>query len=354
MNSSKSTIDKYFQFGFYSTKPAHKRIEFEITGNKENISDDNVRSSILNRYDEARAISPKLGAPRQLENRERNEKRKVGDNVNKNDLVLDPAYGLNSGNYLLNEKGNNLTNRVNLGNSQNSSSQSVVSINRNELQPAYMKVKAVYESPNGRIFEEEKIISFEDFQKRLSVPSFDDRRAHFAQENLISARSGQRDNFINRQIPEIINAQRHSPNHRRERSVRSERSGRGSLAWHSSSSSDSENGWRGNRHSSYYSSYNRRGRPFRNSPQRDYGPSGREEFSENERRYSSRRQVNEQLTISSGINIGRIVNTWNLSFPKSESDPEQLLLLLEENLQTYSINKDLFVPCLSSIFTGDL
>ncbi|KAK0180576.1 hypothetical protein PV327_002943 [Microctonus hyperodae] len=120
--------------------------------------------------------------------------------------------------------------------------------------------------------------------------------AHFAQENLISARSGQRDNFINRRIPEIINSQRHSPNHRRERSVRSERSGRGSLA----------------------------GRPLRNSPQEDNEPSGREE----------------------------IVNTWNLSFPKSESDPEQFLLLLEENLQTYSINKDLFVPCLSSIFTG--
>ncbi|KAK0070684.1 hypothetical protein PV325_000195, partial [Microctonus aethiopoides] len=45
-------------------------------------------------------------------------------------------------------------------------------------------------------------------------------------------------------------------------------------------------------------------------------------------------------------------NTWNLTFPKSERDPEQFLMLLEDHLQTYGINKNLFVPCLSSIFTG--
>ncbi|KAK0070970.1 hypothetical protein PV326_001833, partial [Microctonus aethiopoides] len=54
-----------------------KKIEFEMSGRKEKNFDDNVKSSVLNRYDEAREMSPNLRPPRQLENGENIEKEKL-------------------------------------------------------------------------------------------------------------------------------------------------------------------------------------------------------------------------------------------------------------------------------------
>lgn len=53
-----------------------------------------------------------------------------------------------------------------------------------------------------------------------------------------------------------------------------------------------------------------------------------------------------------GMKIGRIVSSWKINFPKAEKDPDQFLFVLKDLLSTSGINKDLFVPCLSSIFEG--
>ena len=52
------------------------------------------------------------------------------------------------------------------------------------------------------------------------------------------------------------------------------------------------------------------------------------------------------------MNIGRIVSSWKISFPKTERNPEHFLLILKDYLDVTGIHKDLFVPCLSKIFEG--
>lgn len=56
--------------------------------------------------------------------------------------------------------------------------------------------------------------------------------------------------------------------------------------------------------------------------------------------------------IESAIRIGRIVNSWKISFPKTEKDPEQFLLMIRDQLDASGIDKNLFIPYLSSIFEG--
>lgn len=46
------------------------------------------------------------------------------------------------------------------------------------------------------------------------------------------------------------------------------------------------------------------------------------------------------------------MSTWKITFPKTEKDPDQFLLILKDYLSTSGIHKDLFVPCLSKIFEG--
>ncbi|KAK0070633.1 hypothetical protein PV325_000307, partial [Microctonus aethiopoides] len=106
-----------------------------------------------------------------------------------------------------------------------------------------------------------------------------------------------------------------------------------------------------------YNTFSQPSQRRRNCSRQNFlGDSGQENIDEqtfqNESRYPILCQNNNELSISSSINIGRIVNTWNLAFPKDERDPEQFIMLLEDHLQTYGINKNLFVPCLSRIFTG--
>ena len=52
------------------------------------------------------------------------------------------------------------------------------------------------------------------------------------------------------------------------------------------------------------------------------------------------------------MKIGRIVNSWKVSFPKTERNPEQFLLILKDCLSTSGIHRDFFIPCLSKIFEG--
>ena len=73
--------------------------------------------------------------------------------------------------------------------------------------------------------------------------------------------------------------------------------------------------------------------------------------------YESQRRVRNSLANTnfheiSPIKIGQVVNSWKISFPKTEKDPEQFLLILMDFLSSSGIQKDLFVPCLSKIFEG--
>ena len=52
------------------------------------------------------------------------------------------------------------------------------------------------------------------------------------------------------------------------------------------------------------------------------------------------------------MKIGRIVSFWKVSFPKTERNLQQFLLILKDCLSTSGIHWDLFVPCLSKIFEG--
>lgn len=78
-----------------SKSVGQEKIEFEISSNKENNFDEK-KSSVLNRYDEARAMSPDSRAARKLENWENIEKEKGGRNLNRNNSVSNPGCEFNS------------------------------------------------------------------------------------------------------------------------------------------------------------------------------------------------------------------------------------------------------------------
>ncbi|XP_071568751.1 uncharacterized protein [Temnothorax nylanderi] len=108
---------------------------------------------------------------------------------------------------------------------------------------------------------------------------------------------------------------------------------RGVLSWRSSESDDSDDNTRGA--DGYQHARVRRNALSTNR----YG--GRENNSP---------AYNREL--ESAMKIGRIVRDWNLTFPKTEKDPEKFLLILKDQLSVSGIRKDLFVFCLSSVFEG--
>ena len=70
--------------------------------------------------------------------------------------------------------------------------------------------------------------------------------------------------------------------------------------------------------------------------------------------YDSQRRVRNSLAHTNGhkispIKIGQVVNSWKISFSKTQKEPEQFLLILKD---FEGIQKDPFVPCLSKIFEG--
>ena len=110
---------------------------------------------------------------------------------------------------------------------------------------------------------------------------------------------------------------------------RSDRSRRGALSWRTSDSSDDDG---------------------TNYPSNNYGSFSRPNSRYDRDRCSPTGIHNYENSIA--FKIGRIVSGWKITFPKTEKDPEQFLLILKDYLNTSGIHKDLFVPCLSKIFEG--
>ncbi|XP_071642250.1 uncharacterized protein [Temnothorax longispinosus] len=150
------------------------------------------------------------------------------------------------------------------------------------------------------------------------------------------------DNFVTNEEYRQITRNRSGPPHRENLTFDSqpryaghtETPRRGTLSWRSSESSDSDDdARRPNEHSSSRS-------------RTDNYLTDRYGGSENPSPYAYDRELN------SAMKIGRIVSNWKITFPKTERDPEQFLLILKDQLSVSGINKDLFVPCLSNIFEG--
>lgn len=109
------------------------------------------------------------------------------------------------------------------------------------------------------------------------------------------------------------------------------RSRRGALSWQTSDGSDTESDeyhLRDFRNSNHSSLPERRGRTA-------YGPT-----------------TPMNRGSDSAVKIGGIVSNWKLTFPGTEKDPEQFLLILKDRLSSSGIDRNQYIPYLSNVFEG--
>lgn len=201
--------------------------------------------------------------------------------------------------------------------------------------PYLIRVKIGQPLPNGQIIDEEVFVTEQQYRQMLN-PSID------FQDPLISQR-GATQSILNDRARSISRASTYSfdPNNFASSTQRAgvdqqpPRTRRGNLSWRSSDSSDDEQyNYPINRASSS-------GTQVRSTV--EHIPRGR---TENHYPFPNN---NGQ---PSPLKIGQVVNSWKISFPKTEKDPEQFLLILKDLLSSSGIQKDLFVPCLSKLFEG--
>lgn len=193
--------------------------------------------------------------------------------------------------------------------------------------PPLIRVRVLTPLPDGRMYEEHIFVSEEEYcqmrgTNRNSNVNTDRREASRERSRSVSLGP------INLTGNVASSTQRHS-----------NQSQRGCLSWRLSDSSDDE-------YERFYRNRSTRNtRSYRQGNDRD-----RRHYSRDRDRDDDRESNNDEQP--SPMKIGQIVNTWKLSYPSTEKDPEQFLLLLKDQLTMSGINKDLFIPCLSAIFEG--
>lgn len=193
--------------------------------------------------------------------------------------------------------------------------------------PPLIRVRVLTPLPDGRMYEEHIFVSEEEYCQMRGTntnSNVNTNRREPSRERSRSVSLGP----INLTGNVASSTQRHS-----------NESQRGCLSWRLSDSSDDE-------YERFYRNRSTRNtRSHRKSNDRDRRHHSRDRDRDEDRELNNDEQP-------SPMKIGQIVNTWKLSYPSTEKDPEQFLLLLKDQLTMSGINKDLFIPCLSAIFEG--
>ncbi|KAK0169236.1 hypothetical protein PV328_012304, partial [Microctonus aethiopoides] len=185
-------------------------------------------------------------------------------------------------------------------------------------------IRVTFELPNGQVVTKIKPASIQECQQYLDWPD-EIKKVHFS----VSREPRQ-------SVLQTVAWQNNSDNYFPHNRNRFER---GRLSREDSSVNHEDELY--NRESQLqYNTFSQPSQRRRNCSRQNFlGDSGQENIDEqtfqNESRYPILCQNNNELSMSSSINIGRIINTWNLAFPKDERDPEQFIMLLEDHLQTY-------------------